>query len=116
LKVIHYKEVEPKYYESETAKNAWGRVVIGQADGAKNFCMRIFELHEGGSSALHQHDWEHEVFVHSGHGVVLINGDTVELGPGSVVFIPGGQEHQLKNNCKEPLVFVCVIPSDAPEL
>ena len=88
----------------------------GQADGAKNFCMRVFELHEGGSSALHQHYWEHEVFVHSGHGVVLINGDTVELGPGSVVFIPGGQEHQLKNNGKEPLVFVCVIPSDAPEL
>ena len=116
MKIIHYKDVEPKYYETETAKNAWGRVVIGQADGAKNFCMRVFELHEDGSSDFHQHDWEHEVFVHSGHGVLLIDGDTIELEPGTAVFIPSGQKHQLKNSGKEPLVFVCVIPSGAPEL
>ena len=116
MKVIHYQDAEPKYYETETAKNAWGRVVIGKADGANNFCMRVFELHEGGSSDFHQHDWEHEVFVHSGHGEVMIDGKTFELDAGSVIFIPGGHKHQLKNNGKEPLIFACVIPSGAPEL
>jgi len=54
--------------------------------------------------------------VHSGHGEVMIDGKTFELSAGSVIFIPGGQEHQLKNNGKEPLIFACVIPSGAPEL
>jgi quercetin dioxygenase-like cupin family protein len=116
VKVIYYKDVEAKRYETDTAKNAWGRAVIGKADGADNFCMRVFELHEGGSSDLHQHDWEHEVFVHSGQGEVMIDGKTFDLGPGSVIFIPGGNTHQLKNTGKEPFVFVCVIPSGPPEI
>ena len=116
MKVIHYKDIKPKRYESDTAKNAWGRVVIGKADGADNFCMRVFELHEGGSSDLHRHDWEHEVFVHCGQGEVMIDGKRFELNAGSVIFVPSGQEHQLKNKGKEPLVFACVIPSAAPEL
>ena len=116
MKVIHYEDAESKYYETATAKNAWGRVVIGKADGANNFCMRVFEVHEGGSSDLHQHDWEHEVFVLSGHGEIMIDHKTFELGPGSVIFIPAGQKHQVKNAAKEPLVFVCVIPSGVPEI
>jgi quercetin dioxygenase-like cupin family protein len=116
VKVIHYKDAAPKYYETETAKKAYGRMVIGKADGAYNFCMRVFELHEDGSSDLHQHDWEHQVFVHSGHGEVIIDGKAFELSAGNVVFIPGKHKHQLKNSGKEPFIFVCIIPSGAPEL
>jgi len=108
--VCNYKDVpvvKTKYSDK--------RVVIGPKQGAPNFVMRVIDMPPG-ASYYHSHDWEHEVFVHAGHGVVLINGDTVELGPGSVVFIASGQKHQLKNSGKEPLVFVCVIPSSAPEL
>jgi quercetin dioxygenase-like cupin family protein len=33
-----------------------------------------------------------------------------------VVFIPGNEEHQLKNAGDELFTFVCVIPAGAPEL
>jgi len=42
MKIIHYSEAEEKKYPSEQAKGATGRVVIGQADGAGKFCMRVF--------------------------------------------------------------------------
>ena len=116
MKVIHYTEVESQAYPGNVAKGAMGRVVIGQADGASNFCMRVFELEPGGFSADHDHDFEHEVFVHAGKGVVMKEGKPVEVGPGSVIFIPGGERHQLKNIGEEKLVFACLIPSGWPEL
>jgi quercetin dioxygenase-like cupin family protein len=116
MKIIHYSEAKEKKYPSEQGKNATGRIVIGQADGAKKFCMRVFEITAEGMTGKHAHEWEHEVFVHSGKGAILRDGKWVALSPGSVVFIPGNEEHQLKNTGDIPFIFVCVIPSGAPEL
>ncbi len=116
MKIIHYQEAEEKKYPSDQAKGAAGRVVIGKADGAPNFCMRVFEISAEGITGKHAHEWEHEVFVHAGKGAILQKGKWVSLSTGSVVFIPGNEEHQLKNTGKEPFTFVCVIPSGPPEL
>jgi quercetin dioxygenase-like cupin family protein len=116
MKIIHYSEAEAKKYPSEQAKNATGRVVIGQADGAKKFCMRVFEIAREGMTGKHAHEWEHEVFVHSGNGAILRDGKWVSLSTGSVIFIKGKEEHQLKNTGDSPFIFVCVIPYGAPEL
>lgn len=116
LKIIHYAEVEAKKYPSDQAKEATGRVVIGRSDGADKFCLRVFEIGPGGITGLHAHGWEHAVFVHSGKGAVRQGETWVPLSAGSVVFIKGNEEHQLKNTGDSPFVFVCVIPSGAPEL
>ena len=116
MKIIHYQGVEEKKYPADQAKGASGRVVIGKADGAQNFCMRVFEISAGGITGKHAHGWEHEVFVHTGNGAILRNGSWAPLSTGSVVFIPGNEEHQLKNTGEGPFVFVCVIPSGPPEL
>jgi quercetin dioxygenase-like cupin family protein len=116
MKIIHYTEAEQKKYPSEQARGAAGRVVIGKADGAKKFCMRVFELEREGATGEHAHEWEHEVFVHAGKGAVLRRGEWVPLFTGSVVFIPENEVHQLKNTGEDPFIFVCVIPSGAPEL
>lgn len=116
MKIIHYLEVEAQQYPSHLAKGATGRVVIGKADGAPNFCMRIFEIAQGGHSAKHSHDYEHEVFIHSGEGAILKDGQWVPVRTGTVIFIPPGEEHQLKNTGRSPLIFVCLVPSGAPEL
>lgn len=116
MKIFHYTEVEPKSIEGESAANVKARVVIGRADGASNFCMRVFEMGAGGSSEFHSHDWEHEVFCHSGRGEMYCQDKWVEVGPGSVIFVPAGETHQLKNTGQEPLVFVCLIPAGAPEI
>jgi len=116
MKVIHYSEAKAKVFDKDPAKGVTGRVVIGKEDGAKNFCMRIFELSAGGHTPKHQHDWEHEIFVHSGSGAVFRQGEWVEVKPGNVIFIPGDEEHQLKNTGSGTLTFVCLIPSGVAEL
>lgn len=116
MKISHYTEQEPVLIDSDAAKGVAGRVVIGKKDGAENFCMRVFELSEGGFSPCHSHEWEHEIFIHSGDGEVYQDGKWVNISKGFVLFIPGNEEHQLKNTGKEPLVFACLIPPYAPEI
>ena len=116
MKLIHYKEQPGKAYPSDLAKGAIGRVVIGKADGDTKFCMRVFEIEPEGHSAKHSHDYEHQVFVHSGAGQIWNGESWLDFGSGSIVYIPGGEEHQLRNPGQETLVFVCCIPEGAPEL
>lgn len=115
MKIIHYGDIEPTVF-SEPAKGVRARVLIGKADGAENFCMRLFELPPGTNSPRHSHEWEHEIFIHSGKGEVLRKGQWVGVTPGTAIFIPGHEEHQVRCAGDEPLVFLCLIPSGPPEL
>ena len=116
MKKIEYKDATPTLIDNDVAKGISGRVVIGKEDGAENFCMRVFEVAENGHTPKHIHDWEHQIFFHSGNGEVFHDNKWHPVKAGSVVFIPGGEEHQIKNISKEPLVFVCLVPKSAPEL
>ncbi len=116
MKIIQYTDVKPVIFDSGMAKGIAGRVVIGKNDGAENFCMRIFEVSPIGCSPKHSHDWEHEIFIHSGNGEVYNNGNWIPVSAGSIVFIPGNEEHQIRNTGNDKLVFACLIPSKAPEL
>lgn len=116
MKVVNYKDIVPVVMDNEMLKNVAGRVMIGKEDGAKNFCMRIFELGKEGYTPKHTHDWEHEVFVHSGTGEVLIEDKWYPVSEGSAIFVPANIEHQFKNTSDKTLIFICLIPSGAPEL
>jgi quercetin dioxygenase-like cupin family protein len=116
MKIIKYTDVSPTLFESGEIKGIAARVVIGRKDGANNFCMRIFDISPGGNTARHSHDWEHEMFVHSGAGEIFGNGQWNPVKFGNVLFIPSNEEHQLRNPGKEKLIIVCLVPSKAPEL
>jgi quercetin dioxygenase-like cupin family protein len=116
MKLISYTTVPPARFDGETARGVTGRVIIGKNDDAEHFCMRVFELAPGGYTPRHAHAWEHEIFVHQGAGEVYGNGQWNSIGAGSVIFIPSGEEHQIRNTGKELLVFICLIPAGAPEL
>lgn len=116
MKIIHYSEQDAKIFDQHPARSVKGRVVIGKADGADHFCMRVFEIAPGGHTPQHTHDWEHEIFVHEGNGEVFREGSWVPIAKGNVVFVPGGEVHQMRNTGTSPLVFVCLIPGNAPEI
>ena len=116
MKIKNYMDVTPKIFDDDIAKGVAGRVLIGKSDGAENFCMRLFILDKNGFTPLHAHDWEHEIFIHSGNGAVLKEGKWTPLEAGNAVFIPGNEEHQLKNTGDEPFTFLCLIPSGPPEI
>ncbi len=116
MKVAHYSESQGKQFDGEIVKNVTGRIAIGKDDGAPNFCMRVFTIGPEGYTPRHSHEWEHEIFVHSGHGQVFQSGSWVDASAGSTIFVPGMEEHQLKNVGDEDFTFVCLIPSGVDEL
>ncbi len=117
MKIInHYHELAMQRFSNDTVKGVTGRVAIGRADQALHFCMRIFTIEPGGFTPRHTHDWEHEIFVHAGSGEILETGAWRTIRSGSIVFIPGNEEHQMRNNGTEDLVFACLVPHGAPEL
>jgi len=116
MKVIQYPTIKATHIDNDKAKAVDARVIIGKNDGANNFCMRVFEIAAGGHTPKHAHDWEHEIFFHAGAGEVYGNGQWQPIKAGNAAFIPGNEEHQIRNTGREPLVFVCLIPSTAPEL
>ncbi len=116
MEIKQYPSVEATHFNNDVAKGVAGRVLIGKADGAGNFCMRMFEIAPGGHTPKHSHQWEHEMFYHAGQGEVYGNGQWNPVKAGSVVFVPGGEEHQIRNTGSTPLTLVCLVPSFAPEL
>jgi len=110
FKAVHYKEVPKEEVGEKGAKGIQVRWLISRKDGAENFAMRYFEVEPDGYTPRHTHDWEHEVFVLSGEGIVFCRGKEWKISPGYVVFIPPGEEHYFKNTGKEKMVFLCLIP------
>ncbi|MBN1366127.1 MAG: cupin domain-containing protein [Syntrophaceae bacterium] len=116
MKIVSYRQITPKNFDNKEIKDVIGRVVIGKREGAENFFMRIFEITPGGYTPKHTHDWEHEVFIHFGRGEVYTNGTWHPINADDVIFIPANEEHQIRNNGQDILIFLCLIPSKAPEL
>jgi len=116
MKIINYTDIEPTLFDNGAAKKVAGRVALGKADGADNFCMRVFEVEKNGHTPRHTHEWEHEIFFHSGIGEVLSEGKWTKVFPGTALLVPGNEEHQIRNQEDAPLVFVCLIPAGIEEL
>ena len=116
MKIINYPSVIPTSFESDQVKGVAGRVVVGKNDGANNFCMRIFEIAPGGNTPKHVHPWEHEMFIHAGVGEIFGNDKWNSVRPGTIIFMPPNEEHQVRNKGKELLILACLVPSIAPEL
>ncbi len=72
--------------------------------------MRLFEIQPGGYSPLHKHDWEHEVFILEGNGVIQDKDNKKPFKQGDILFIPPMKWHQFVNTGKEILKFLCLIP------
>jgi len=113
MRVKHYQEVPASEVTMEGAAGCRVRWLIGQEDQAPHFAMREFEVAPGGHTPKHFHDYEHEIYVLSGRGVV-IDGDTERpLKQGDVVFVAPNDIHQFRNTGREPMRFLCLIPNSA---
>jgi len=106
MKVGNYLETKPIQELPGVVK----REVITADDGAPHFCMRVFEVEPGSSTPSHSHSWEHEVFVLSGRGVVVVEQGETQIAKDSVIFIAPNEHHCFVNTGNEPLRFICVIP------
>ena len=109
MKIFPYTDVEAKDAEGGSSKLKV-RWLITKETGAENFAMRLFEMEAGGHSPLHSHNWEHEVFILEGEGLVVGGKEERKFKAGDTLFIPSNEKHQLKNNSKKPCKLLCLIP------
>jgi quercetin dioxygenase-like cupin family protein len=113
MKVNNFKAVPAKPVEMEGAHGCTVRWLLGQSDGTPTFAMREFEVAPGGYTPRHSHDYEHEVFVLSGDGIVFEGDEKHKLAAGDVVFVEPNEVHQFRNTGTQPMRFLCLIPNSA---
>ncbi len=87
--------------------------VFSRDDGAPSFAMRRFVMAPGGKIPLHDHPWEHEIYILSGRAVAFTEAERREVGPGDALFLPPGEPHGYENTGSEDLVFLCMVPLSA---
>ena len=114
--IQRYKDVDVMIPEEQGVNGVKMRRVIAEKEGAPNFVMRVFEIEPGGNTPLHTHDWEHEVFILNGSGIVVDPSGDHDIKGGDVIFVPGKEEHQFRNESDEALEFICLIPTPTKTL
>ena len=105
-----FSEVEKQSVQMDGVKGVYIRWLIGEKDNPPNFFMRYFEIEPGGHTPFHTHDWEHEVYVLAGQGVLVTGSGERELKKDYFVLVQPEEEHQFKNTGTEPMKFLCLIP------
>ncbi len=102
-------EIEANPVQMDGVKGVRMSVMVGRADGAPHFALRSFTVEPGGHSPRHHHDYEHEVYIVSGSGEVLLEGEYRPLKQGDVVYVPADEEHQFRAG-SEGMRFLCLVP------
>ncbi len=110
MKHNHYTDIELEKPKEKGVKDVMMRWLISDKDGAKNFAMRLFEIQPNGYTPLHQHDWEHEVFILEGEGITKNNKTEENFKKGDFFYVPPMEWHQFINTGENLLKFLCLIP------
>jgi len=111
MKVRPIEAHEQKDVQMDGAKGVRMRMLIGPEDNAPTFHMRHFEVARGGHTPHHGHDFEHEVLILGGRGLIKSAQGDRPCKAGDVVFVPPDEKHQFVNTGDEPLTFLCLIPA-----
>lgn len=92
------------------AVNTKIRTLIGGEDGAMASSLHEIIIGKGGSTAMHRHDWEHQLLVEDGRGRIETVEGKVVLSPGDVVLVGAGEDHRFVQTGARPLRFLVVTP------
>lgn len=110
MKHMHYTEIEEEIPGEEGIKDTTIRWLISQKDGAENFAMRVITIQPGGNTPYHQHDWEHEIFILDGEGILRSQDKRENLKPGDFIFVKPMEWHQMLNESDEIMRVICLVP------
>ena len=110
LKIGDSGNVEAREVTTDGAEEVTIRWLVSKRDGAPHFQMRLFEVGPGGRTPLHEHEWEHEVYILEGSGTLVFEGEEHPFEKGFFAFVPAGREHSFVNTGEGKLSFICVVP------
>jgi mannose-6-phosphate isomerase-like protein (cupin superfamily) len=105
MDVTSYGEIEPFVTLDGSEIREWAGPVSAPA---RNQSLAEATIAAGGATTAHYHRMTEELYlVREGSGVMLIDGEERQIGPGDCVLIPPGATHKLLNVGEEPLRIVC---------
>jgi quercetin dioxygenase-like cupin family protein len=79
--------------------------LINTEHGAPTFLMRHFTVDADGFTPFHSHDWEHEVYVLEGSGMVRYEDREERIGPGDAILISPNRRHQFRASSSFSALF-----------
>lgn len=94
----------------EGTKGVDFRPLIAENVSPPNFYLRVFDIAPGGHTPKHAHAWEHEVFVVSGKGRLVLAETEEPLSESDAVYVEPDEMHQFVNDGPEDMRMICVIP------
>ena len=89
--------------------------LIGEAEGARRYRVRYFDVPAGGRTARERHPHDHGVVIVTGRARVTLGDEVHEVGEGDVVYVPGDELHCFEALDERPLGFICVVEPKPPE-
>lgn len=110
MKLANYQDVTLEEVNIDGAKDVKIRWLISEDDKAPNFAMRLFEVQPNGHTPYHKHDWEHEVFIIEGKGILKTKTGEKKFSTGDAIFVDPQKYHNFTNTGESILRFLCVIP------
>jgi quercetin dioxygenase-like cupin family protein len=110
MKLVHTSEVDASEVTEQGASDVTVRWLLSRPEGAPNFAMRLFELAPGGRTPLHEHAWEHEVYILEGQAEVITKSGSVAASSGDAVLVLPNETHQFRNAGAGVVKFLCMIP------
>src|SRR5438093_1459565 len=67
------RSVAANRFLEEGSRNVKMRQLIGREDGARKTAMHELIIGKGGYSTMHRHDWDHQLVVTEGRGLVILD-------------------------------------------
>ena len=111
MRIGHYTDKRNEPQNKAGFRGAYMRCLIAHEEGAQNFYMRLVTIEPGGLICLHQHNYEHEIFVLKGLGYVISEHKEHDIKHVYFLFISPEEKHGFKNTGSDVLELICCIPN-----
>ena len=103
---MHIQSIDGAPANERSGQKSYLLLTEGQF-GSKNLAITWVEGEPGSMQAVHGHPDNEQIYVIvRGRGVMQVADEMQEVGEGTLLYIPPGAAHAIKNTSDEPLVFV----------
>ncbi len=109
MHIRHFSDAKP--YEAPNHRNCTSLRLAGfEQAGPENFWLGCSHFLPGGGAGPDATPLEKVYFVLSGQLTVIAAGETRTAGPMDTVFIPAGEEREIRNDGNEIVTMVVAMP------